>query len=90
MTLIRERATKHGIGLALEVAPELGVEADERKFKQILLNLLSNAVKFTPDGGRVDVNARARGRQVVVAVHDTGIGGVGRLGAVEAAMRSGE
>ena len=58
MTLIRERATKHGIGLGLDVAPEIeSVEADERKFKQIMVNLLSNAVKFTPDGGRVDVSA---------------------------------
>ena len=48
--------------------------ADERKFKQILLNLLSNAVKFTPDGGRIEVSARADGDNVAVAVHDTGIG----------------
>ena len=34
------------------------ISADERKVKQIVLNLLSNAVKFTPDGGRVEVDAR--------------------------------
>ena len=75
MTLIRERAQQHGITLAKEVAPELGnVVADERKFKQILLNLLSNAVKFTPDGGRIDVTAQCDKDNIVVAVHDTGIG----------------
>jgi signal transduction histidine kinase len=75
MTLIRERAQRHGIAMAQDVAPELGdVVADERKFKQILLNLLSNAVKFTPDGGRIDVSARLTEKNVVVAVHDTGIG----------------
>ena len=75
MTLIRERAMKHGIALGLEVAPGIGaVTADERKFKQILLNLLSNAVKFTPDGGRVDVSAVRDGAALVVAVRDTGIG----------------
>jgi signal transduction histidine kinase/HAMP domain-containing protein len=75
MTLIRERAQQHGIALAKEVAPELGnVVADERKFKQILLNLLSNAVKFTPDGGRIDVTAQCDADNIVVAVHDTGIG----------------
>ncbi len=37
MTLIRERAQRHGIAMAQDVAPELGeVVADERKFKQIL------------------------------------------------------
>jgi signal transduction histidine kinase/putative methionine-R-sulfoxide reductase with GAF domain len=75
MTLIRERAMKHGIQLGLEVEPELGqITADERKFKQILLNLLSNAVKFTPDGGRVDVRASRVPHAVEIAVSDTGIG----------------
>ena len=75
MTLVRERATKHGIGLGLEVAPEItSVEADERKFKQIMVNLLSNAVKFTPDGGRVDVSAVRQEGGALIAVKDTGIG----------------
>ena len=75
MTLIRERAQRHNIALALDADSKLGeVTADERKFKQILLNLLSNAVKFTPDGGRIEVRARREADDIVVAVHDTGIG----------------
>jgi len=75
MTLIRQRAQAHDITLALDADPGLGeITADERKFKQILLNLLSNAVKFTPDGGRIEVSARRDHDNVVVAVHDTGIG----------------
>ena len=58
MTLVRERAQTHGIALKLRVDRKLGdIRADERKVKQIVLNLLSNAVKFTPDGGRVEVDA---------------------------------
>ena len=75
MTLVRERAQRHGITLGQQVDPALGeITADERKFKQILLNLLSNAVKFTPDGGRIDVTARHEDNSAIVAVHDTGIG----------------
>jgi signal transduction histidine kinase len=75
MTLIRERAQRHGITLGHDADPQLGeIVADERKLKQILLNLLSNAVKFTPDGGRIDVSARRDADNVVIAVHDTGIG----------------
>lgn len=34
------------------------IVADPVRFKQILLNLLSNAVKFTPEGGRITVDAK--------------------------------
>ena len=75
MTLVRERAQRHGIALSLEVDKRLGAfQADERKFKQIVLNLLSNAVKFTPDGGRVAVSAKQDTTCVEIAVKDTGIG----------------
>jgi len=75
MTLIRERAQRHGIALGTTIGDDVEeVTADERKFKQILLNLLTNAVKFTPDGGRVDVFARSVPAGLEVAVRDTGIG----------------
>ena len=75
MTLVRERAQRHGIALGQQVDAKLdNITADERKFKQILLNLLSNAVKFTPDGGRIDVSAQREDGNAVISVHDTGIG----------------
>src|SRR5262249_40150925 len=56
MTLVRERASRHGITLGITTDPQVGeIVADERKIKQVMLNLLSNAVKFTPEGGRVTV-----------------------------------
>ena len=73
--LVRERAARHGITLALEVDGRLGaVVADERKLKQVVLNLLSNAVKFTPEGGRVEVRAVPTDGAVEISVTDTGIG----------------
>ena len=75
LTLIRERASRHGIRLHHSVDDRLGeLTGDERKIKQILLNLLSNAVKFTPEGGRVDVDAVSADGVVEISVSDTGIG----------------
>jgi signal transduction histidine kinase len=74
-TFVRERATKHGITLDVSVDERLGdFVGDERKIKQILLNLLSNAVKFTPEGGRIGINARQTNGAVEISVSDTGIG----------------
>jgi signal transduction histidine kinase/HAMP domain-containing protein len=75
LTLVRERAVRHGIDVSLEVDGRLGeFVADERKIKQVMLNLLSNAVKFTPEGGRIEVRAVPTDGAVEISVADTGIG----------------
>jgi two-component system, NtrC family, sensor kinase len=74
-TFVRERAIRHGIAVDVKVDERLGeFVGDERKIKQILLNLLSNAVKFTPEGGRIGINARQSNGAVEISVTDTGIG----------------
>jgi signal transduction histidine kinase len=75
VTLVRERASRHGIALQVDIDPQLGeVVGDERKVKQVVLNLLSNAVKFTPEGGRISLKASRGDGSVGIAVIDTGIG----------------
>ena len=75
LMLVRERASRHGIQLTLDVDTRVGdLTADERKVKQILLNLLSNAVKFTPDGGKISVRTGRSAGLVEISVSDTGIG----------------
>ena len=75
MTLLRDRATKSSVVLALQCPEPIGAWiADVRKFKQIMVNLLSNAVKFTPSGGEVTVRAERIAGEVRIAVSDTGIG----------------
>jgi signal transduction histidine kinase/ActR/RegA family two-component response regulator len=73
--MVRERAARHGIDLRSEIDSDVGdIEADELRFKQVVLNLVSNAVKFTPDGGKVTVGASRTGDEVTVLVTDTGVG----------------
>ena len=75
LTLVRERATRHGLTLEHALDPAVAeIHADERKFKQVMLNLLSNAVKFTPEGGKITVAVHPVDGMVEVSVTDSGIG----------------
>ena len=75
VVMVRERATKDGVSVALEAYPEVDiVSGDERRVRQVIFNLLSNAVKFTPQGGTVDVSAVRVNGEVRVSVADTGPG----------------
>ncbi|GHV37966.1 hypothetical protein FACS18949_18260 [Clostridia bacterium] len=75
------RVREKNLTLTMDVrddVPELLI-GDEVRLSQIVNNLLSNAVKFTPDGGRITVDAREIGRtggksRIEVSVRDTGIG----------------
>jgi len=50
------------------------IKADRDRLSQVLVNVLDNAIKFTPDGGRVTIEAEEKAGGVVVVVGDTGIG----------------
>lgn len=51
------------------------VQADSQKIAWALNQLVDNAVKFTPSNGRVTVNIRREGENlIIVSVTDTGIG----------------
>jgi PAS domain S-box-containing protein len=68
-------AKKNGVELSFASAGDLSkAEFDQAKVIQVLTNLVSNAVKFTPEGGRVFVDAQRRDVDWVIRVSDTGMG----------------
>ena len=72
---VRERASKNGVRLSLELEADVDlVDGDERRVQQVVFNLLSNAVKFTPRGGSVVVASAHKNGEVLVSVTDTGPG----------------
>jgi two-component system phosphate regulon sensor histidine kinase PhoR len=52
----------------------LAVLADAERVRQVVTNLVHNAIKFTPPGGSVALSAEQAGREVVIAVRDSGVG----------------
>jgi len=61
--------------LEVDVAPDVGwVDGDQARLVQVVGNLLDNAIKYTEEGGHIRLTARVDGREVVIAVRDSGVG----------------
>ena len=69
-------AEDHGLTFGMEAdlssCPPVIGNAD--RIEQMLVILLDNAIKYTPEGGRISLNASWDERRVVLSVSDTGIG----------------
>jgi two-component system phosphate regulon sensor histidine kinase PhoR len=69
------KATRRQIAIEIDLPPDLPpVRGDASLLRDVLQNLLDNAIQYTPEGGRIRVNAAAGSREVVFTVADTGIG----------------
>jgi two-component system CheB/CheR fusion protein len=73
--LVSDMISKKKIEMLLDIAEDLpNIEADDLKVKEIIYNLLSNAVKFTPEGGKIGMQAKKADSGIEVVVWDTGVG----------------
>ena len=73
--MVREQIATAGLSFDVTGLDQpLPLNGDPAKLRQIFLNLLSNAMKFTPQGGRVWLDARRTAEGVSVTVGDSGIG----------------
>lgn len=50
------------------------VEGDKERLTQVFINLLNNAIKFTPEKGRITIQAKKQGYNFLIKISDTGIG----------------
>lgn len=72
-------ATETAPGRHVKVFPacepaDLAGDVDRERLAEALACLVRNGIRFTPDGGRVDVRARAEAGALVLEVQDTGVG----------------
>lgn len=73
--LFRVQTSAASVAMECRAAGELPpVHADRHRVMQVLSNLIGNSLKFTPPGGRITVEAKSDGGQVLFVVRDTGPG----------------
>jgi heavy metal sensor kinase len=67
-------AEEKSLALVCAATPDVMVEANEMRLKQVVVNLLDNAIKYTPEGGKIMVRVNAEQAEAVLEVADDGIG----------------
>lgn len=66
-------AARHSLEIALPDAP-VWLHVDPARISQALTNLLNNSAKYTPQGGRIRLEAAADEGSVTIRVIDNGVG----------------
>jgi PAS domain S-box-containing protein len=72
--LLKNNALIKNIKFTIDVPEDLSLKADEIMTSTIIRNLVTNAIKFTPEGGKIHIEARAAEQEIRFRVTDTGIG----------------
>jgi signal transduction histidine kinase len=68
-------AAAHKHQVVVQVPPELPeIEVDKDQMVQVAINLLSNSIKYTPEGGKIILNAQCQGKELILTVADNGYG----------------
>ncbi len=81
ISILKSQADKKGIQLETDLQESIdSLYGDPDRFKQMLINLVDNAVKYTPDRGKVNVeayqhvNETTGEKRIIIDVIDNGIG----------------
>jgi PAS domain S-box-containing protein len=74
MELSNHTAGQKSITILSELPLSVMIYVDKAMINTILRNLISNAIKFTNPGGKIVISAKHIKDELVVAVHDNGVG----------------
>jgi two-component system phosphate regulon sensor histidine kinase PhoR len=60
--------------MTIDASGEVLLHADPEKLARVVTNLLDNAIKYTPESGRIVIEAKEEAGDVALVVRDNGIG----------------
>src|SRR5436190_6231425 len=70
-----KRLAGKNLRLELEIPDNFPtLRADERRLEEVVHNLLDNAVKYSPQNGRILIQASAPNQEIVLSICDEGVG----------------
>jgi PAS domain S-box-containing protein len=53
---------------------KIEINADRERISKVIWNLLTNAIKYTNSGGRISIILQDYGKEIEIAISDTGVG----------------
>lgn len=72
LSVLAQRKNIKIINRVYETIPKFNCDQD--RIAQVIANLLGNAIKFTPINGIIDIDARVHGKEIILAMTNTGKG----------------
>lgn len=74
VALLETSASKKNIKLEVDVQPNIDIEVNKYRIKQMLINLIDNAIKYNIENGTVFIKANKENGKTIISIKDTGIG----------------
>ena len=74
MTQKYDEKAIYGQALDNKIGALQPVNVDQEMLLQVFRNIIGNAIKFTPENGKIKLEADVRESFIEIAFHDTGIG----------------
>ena len=72
--IYQKKISEKNIKLLIDCNNNIYINIDETYFLQAINNIISNAIKFTPEGGKININATINNNETKLIISDSGIG----------------
>jgi signal transduction histidine kinase len=75
VSLLTSRVVSREVSVNLKCPKSIGkMQADKTRIKQVLFHLISNAIQYTDAGGKIDIQAKPDGENLIFIIKDNGMG----------------